>query len=94
MQLAAEASLASIRDAGFSPNEVDGTVTFSMDTNDELALIRSLGVPMLRFADLALDLDLLDAAREAAELLLRDEPEVAKAHLARWLGGRNEYLKV
>ena len=49
MQLAAEASLASIRDAGFSPNEVDGTVTFSMDTNDELALIRSLGVPMLRF---------------------------------------------
>jgi ATP-dependent DNA helicase RecG len=41
-----------------------------------------------------LDLDLLDAAREAAELLLRDEPEVAKAHLARWLGGRNEYLKV
>jgi ATP-dependent DNA helicase RecG len=60
----------------------------------ELLGARQSGVPMLRFADLALDLDLLDAAREAAELLLRDEPEVAKAHLARWLGGRNEYLKV
>ena len=35
-----------------------------------------------------------DAAREAAEVLLRDTPEVAKAHLARWLGSRNEYLKV
>ncbi len=60
----------------------------------ELLGARQSGVPMLRFADLALDLDLLDAAREAAELLLRDQPEVAKAHLARWLGGRNEYLKV
>jgi ATP-dependent DNA helicase RecG len=60
----------------------------------ELLGARQSGVPMLRFADLALDLDLLDAAREAAEVLLRDAPEVAKAHLARWLGGRNEYLKV
>ena len=39
-------------------------------------------------------LALQEAAREAAEVLLRDSPEVAKAHLARWLGGRNEYLKV
>jgi ATP-dependent DNA helicase RecG len=60
----------------------------------ELLGARQSGVPMLRFADLALDLDLLDAAREAAEQLLRDEPEIAKGHLARWLGGRNEYLKV
>ena len=60
----------------------------------ELLGARQSGVPMLRFADLALDLDLLDAAREAAEQLLRDEPEIAKGHLSRWLGGRNEYLKV
>ena len=60
----------------------------------ELLGARQSGVPMLRFADLALDLDLLDAARDAAEALLREEPEAAKAHLARWLGGRNEYLKV
>lgn len=60
----------------------------------ELLGTRQSGVPMLRFADLAVDLDLLDAARDAAEMLLRDEQEAAKAHLARWLGGRNEYLKV
>ena len=60
----------------------------------ELLGARQSGVPMLRFADLALDLDLLDAAREAAEVLLRDQPDVAKAHLARWLDSRNEYLKV
>jgi hypothetical protein len=45
LQLAAEASIAAVRDAGLSPADIDGTVTFSMDTNDELALIRSLGVP-------------------------------------------------
>ncbi len=60
----------------------------------ELLGARQSGAPMLRFADLALDLDLLDAARDAAEQLLREQPEAAKAHLARWLGGRNEYLKV
>jgi ATP-dependent DNA helicase RecG len=60
----------------------------------ELLGARQSGVPMLRFADLAVDLDLLDAARDAAEMLLREEPEAARTHLARWLGGRNEYLKV
>ena len=60
----------------------------------ELLGARQSGVPMLRFADLAVDLDLLDAARAAAEQLLREQPDAAKAHLARWLGGRNEYLKV
>ena len=60
----------------------------------ELLGARQSGVPMLRFADLAIDLDLLDAARGMAERLLRDEPAAAQAHLARWLGGRNELLKV
>jgi ATP-dependent DNA helicase RecG len=60
----------------------------------ELLGARQSGVPMLRFADLARDLDLLDAARDAAESLLREQPAAAQAHLARWLGGRNEYLKV
>ncbi len=60
----------------------------------ELLGARQSGVPMLRFADLALDLDLLDAARDAAEMLLREHPDAARAHLARWLGGRGEYLKV
>jgi acetyl-CoA acetyltransferase len=50
LQLAAEASLAAIRDAGLSPADIDGNVTFAMDNNDELALIRSLGIPELRFS--------------------------------------------
>ena len=60
----------------------------------ELLVARQSGVPMLRFADLSADVDLLEAARDAAEALLRDEPEAARAHLARWLGGRSELLKV
>ncbi|MGE4110841.1 MAG: ATP-dependent DNA helicase RecG [Burkholderiales bacterium] len=60
----------------------------------ELLGARQSGVPMLRFADLALDLDLLDAARDAAEMLLSEHPDAARAHLQRWLGGRSEFLKV
>jgi len=59
----------------------------------ELLGARQSGDPLLRFADLSTDLDLLDAAREAAANLLRDEPDAARAHLARWLGGRHDYLK-
>jgi ATP-dependent DNA helicase RecG len=60
----------------------------------ELLGARQSGVPMLRFADLDRDVDLLDAARDAAERLLTEHPENAKAHLERWLGGRDELLKV
>ncbi|MGW8183102.1 MAG: ATP-dependent DNA helicase RecG [Burkholderiales bacterium] len=60
----------------------------------EMLGARQSGVPLLRFADLNTDLDLLDAARKAAQELLRDEPQAARRHLARWLGARHEYLKV
>ena len=50
LQLASEASLAAINDAGLSPADIDGNVTFAMDSTDELALIRSLGIPELRFS--------------------------------------------
>ncbi len=60
----------------------------------ELLGARQSGVPLLRFADLDADLDLLDAARAAAETLLRERPDAAQRHLARWLGARHEYLKV
>jgi ATP-dependent DNA helicase RecG len=59
----------------------------------ELLGARQSGAPLLRFADLDADLDLLDAARAAAETLLRERPDVAQRHLARWLGARHEYLK-
>jgi ATP-dependent DNA helicase RecG len=59
----------------------------------ELLGARQSGEPLLRFADLDADLDLLDAAREAAAALLHEQPDAARAHLARWLGARHEYLK-
>jgi ATP-dependent DNA helicase RecG len=60
----------------------------------ELLGARQSGVPMLRFADLSADVDLLDAAREAAATLLAENPQAARAHLNRWLGARGEFLKV
>jgi len=55
---------------------------------------RQSGVPLLRFADLERDEALVRAAREAAEALLKDDPERARAHVARWLTGRQDYAKV
>jgi ATP-dependent DNA helicase RecG len=60
----------------------------------ELLGARQSGVPMLKFADLTTDVDLLDAARDAAAWLLEKHPQAAGAHLARWMGGRSEFLKV
>lgn len=60
----------------------------------ELLGARQSGVPMLRFADLDADVDLLDAARRTALDLLRDQPAVAERHLQRWLGGKQQYLRV
>jgi len=60
----------------------------------EILGARQSGVPMLRFADLEKDLDLLEAARTAAAELLRDAPDVAQRHLQRWLGGKQQYLRV
>ncbi len=54
---------------------------------------RQSGVPLLRYADLELDADLIDMAREVAETLLTTQPELAEKHLQRWLGSREELLK-
>ena len=56
--------------------------------------IRQSGVPMLKIADLERDQDLLSAARDIAADLLQREPQVADAHLARWLGHAEELVKV
>jgi ATP-dependent DNA helicase RecG len=48
---------------------------------------------MLRVADVERDADLLEAARMAADELLARHPELVEKHLARWLGGRQEFLK-
>ncbi|RJG07118.1 ATP-dependent DNA helicase RecG [Noviherbaspirillum cavernae] len=55
---------------------------------------RQSGEAMLRFADLQTDQWLVDKARNVAQMLLRDDPATVDAHLARWLGGREEFLKV
>ena len=54
---------------------------------------RQSGAPLLRFADLELDADLLAWARETAPVLLAQHPHLADLHVARWLGGKAEYLK-
>jgi ATP-dependent DNA helicase RecG len=54
---------------------------------------RQSGVPLLRFADLERDVELIERARDAADELLRREPRAAHAHLERWLGGKQEFFK-
>jgi len=54
---------------------------------------RQSGEAMLRFADLNTDAWLVDYAQEAAELMLARFPEAVEAHLSRWLGGREHFLK-
>jgi len=47
-ELALEASLAAIRDAGLEPSEIDGIVRFTLDNVNEHMMTRSLGVRDLR----------------------------------------------
>ncbi len=54
---------------------------------------RQSGAALLRFADLMEDQALLERARDAAQVLLRDHPEAARQHIARWLGAKEEFLK-
>lgn len=49
LQLAAESVRAAIADAGLEPHEVDGLVTFTMDTNTEVAVARETGLGELSF---------------------------------------------
>ncbi|MFC4519184.1 ATP-dependent DNA helicase RecG [Cupriavidus pinatubonensis] len=54
---------------------------------------RQSGEAMLRFADLNTDAWLVEYAQEAAQVMLAHFPEAVEAHLSRWLGGREHYLK-
>jgi len=54
---------------------------------------RQSGDAMLRFADLDRDLALLAWARSEAPMLLDRHPALAEKHVARWLGGKSDYLK-
>jgi ATP-dependent DNA helicase RecG len=48
---------------------------------------------MLRFADLAVDIELLEWARALAPRMLDQYPELAERHVQRWLGGKSDFLK-
>ena len=49
LRLAAEAVTAAIADAGLTPEDVDGLTSFTMDSNSESAVARSVGIPSLKF---------------------------------------------
>src|SRR5262249_35458823 len=44
LQLACEAVLAAVTDAGLQASDVDGLVTFTMDTSEEMEVARNLGM--------------------------------------------------
>ena len=54
---------------------------------------RQSGAPLLRFADLATDIHLLEWARAWAPRLQAQHPALAQQHVERWLGNRSDYLK-
>ncbi|WP_326825337.1 lipid-transfer protein [Streptosporangium sp. NBC_01756] len=49
LRLAAEAVSAALDDAGLSPSDVDGLVTYTQDTNEEIAVAREVGIGDLTF---------------------------------------------
>ncbi len=51
---------------------------------------RQSGDPLFRFADLVRNADLVEAALEAADELIESAPQVAHAHVERWLGSRQD----
>nr|WP_034410351.1 ATP-dependent DNA helicase RecG [Derxia gummosa] len=55
---------------------------------------RQSGSALLRFADVELDAEIVERAQLAARWLEGHAPEAAAAHLDRWLGSREAFLKV
>ncbi|MFS4488929.1 lipid-transfer protein [Dietzia kunjamensis] len=49
LRLAAEAVRTAVADAGLQPSDVDGLVSFTMDTNTEIAVARAAGIGSLNF---------------------------------------------
>jgi ATP-dependent DNA helicase RecG len=54
---------------------------------------RQSGAPLLRFADIEKDTDLVESARGVAEELIVARSPIVTRHLDRWLGTRQFYLK-
>ena len=54
---------------------------------------RQSGAPLLRFADLERDADLIEIARRVADEMIAERSPQVERHLERWLGTRRFYLK-
>ena len=54
---------------------------------------RQSGAPLLRFADLAVDIEWLAWARGIAPEILDKHAALAAQHVMRWLGSKSDYLK-
>jgi ATP-dependent DNA helicase RecG len=53
---------------------------------------RQSGTPLLRFADLQRDAQLVEQARDAASELLVENPDIARQHVQRWYAASNEFF--
>jgi acetyl-CoA acetyltransferase len=51
-QLACEAIIKAVDDAGLSMDQIDGVASYAMDRNDPVALQAALGFPQLRFSNM------------------------------------------
>jgi ATP-dependent DNA helicase RecG len=54
---------------------------------------RQSGAPLLRFADLEKDADLIELARDTADRLVHENSPIVVKHIERWLGSKQFYLK-
>ena len=54
---------------------------------------RQSGMALLRFADLEQDAGLAEQARGLAAWLRAHHPDIAAAHLQRWMRGREDFLR-
>ena len=59
----------------------------------ELIGKRQSGVPMLRYADLERDADLIPIAQQIADQMLREAPALTDVHMDRWFGHAEGFLK-
>lgn len=91
LSLAAKERLQTLREVhdGFVIAERD----LALRGPGELLGARQSGDAMLRFVDLQRDAWLVELGKDVAHDLLENYPELAQAHLHRWLGARADYLK-
>ena len=76
----------------------DGFIIAQADLNlrgpGEFLGTRQSGVPMLKIADLERDADLLEAAKNRADKLIKEYPAAVEKHLARWMSHAGDLVKV